>query len=208
MRASRRSVRLRAPRLPAHVTGNVLADLDTRKLTGSLNVDAPSAANLLSAAPEALRLDGPLTATAVDRRHRRSAGGRDRRQRRQPDAGRTTDRLAEGPRAHRGRGHRHPVARAQAGPGRAARGRPLQLRHARLHGGRHGAEHRVARHAAADCARRHGDRSERAGRLANAASRTSRGAAGDQVRRRRDRSTTRAATARSTSPSPAASPAS
>ena len=50
---------------PAHVTGNVLADLDTRKLTGSLTVDAPSAANLLSAAPEALRLDGPLTATAT-----------------------------------------------------------------------------------------------------------------------------------------------
>ena len=50
---------------PAHVTGNVLADLGTRKLTGALNIDAPSAANLLSAAPEALRLDGPLTATAV-----------------------------------------------------------------------------------------------------------------------------------------------
>ena len=47
------------------MTGNVLADLGTRKLTGALNIDAPSAANLLSAAPEALRLDGPLTATAV-----------------------------------------------------------------------------------------------------------------------------------------------
>jgi outer membrane protein assembly complex protein YaeT len=48
----------------ARVKGDVLADLVTRKLGGTLVIDAPSARDLLTALPEALRLDGPLSATA------------------------------------------------------------------------------------------------------------------------------------------------
>ncbi len=49
----------------SHITGEVLANLATRRLEGSLKVDTPSAADLLTALPETLRLQGPLAATAV-----------------------------------------------------------------------------------------------------------------------------------------------
>jgi outer membrane protein assembly complex protein YaeT len=49
----------------ARVKGDVLANLVTRRLEGALAIDAPSARDLLTALPEALRLDGPLSATAT-----------------------------------------------------------------------------------------------------------------------------------------------
>lgn len=48
-----------------HVRGDVLADLVTRKLEGELKIDTPSVAELQTALPERLWLDGPLAATAV-----------------------------------------------------------------------------------------------------------------------------------------------
>jgi outer membrane protein assembly complex protein YaeT len=49
----------------AHVKGDVLANLVTRKLDGKLAIDAKSARDLLTMLPEALRLEGPLAATAT-----------------------------------------------------------------------------------------------------------------------------------------------
>jgi outer membrane protein assembly complex protein YaeT len=49
----------------ASVKGDVLANLVTRRLGGALAIDAPSARDLLTALPEALRLDGPLSATTT-----------------------------------------------------------------------------------------------------------------------------------------------
>jgi outer membrane protein assembly complex protein YaeT len=49
----------------AHVKGDVLANLVSRKLDGKLAIEAPSARDLLAALPEALRLEGPLAATAT-----------------------------------------------------------------------------------------------------------------------------------------------
>ena len=49
----------------AHLKGDVLADFVTRRLGGALLIEAPSARDLLTALPEALRLDGPLSATAT-----------------------------------------------------------------------------------------------------------------------------------------------
>jgi outer membrane protein assembly complex protein YaeT len=48
-----------------NVRGAVSADLVGRGLTGQFSLDTPSAADLLGAVPEAVRLDGPLTATAT-----------------------------------------------------------------------------------------------------------------------------------------------
>jgi outer membrane protein assembly complex protein YaeT len=47
------------------IRGEVLADLVSRELDGRLEVASPNAADLLSALPENLRLEGPLSATAV-----------------------------------------------------------------------------------------------------------------------------------------------
>jgi outer membrane protein assembly complex protein YaeT len=47
------------------LAGDVLANLTTRRLEGSLKVDSPDAADLLGVLPEALRLQGPLTAAAT-----------------------------------------------------------------------------------------------------------------------------------------------
>lgn len=47
------------------IRGDVIADLRTRQLSGTLNVSSPDAADLLQPLPEALRLQGPLSATAV-----------------------------------------------------------------------------------------------------------------------------------------------
>jgi outer membrane protein insertion porin family len=47
------------------VSGDVLADLETRRLEGTLNVESPNVADLLSALPEPLRLQGPLDAVAT-----------------------------------------------------------------------------------------------------------------------------------------------
>jgi outer membrane protein assembly complex protein YaeT len=49
----------------ARVKGEYLANLDTRRLGGALAIGAPSARDLLTTLPEALRLDGPLSATAT-----------------------------------------------------------------------------------------------------------------------------------------------
>ena len=46
------------------VRGDVFADLITRRLEGELRVQSPNAADLLTALPEGLRLQGPLDATA------------------------------------------------------------------------------------------------------------------------------------------------
>ena len=47
------------------IRGEVLADLVSRKLDGRLEVASPNAADLLSALPEGVRLQGPLSATAT-----------------------------------------------------------------------------------------------------------------------------------------------
>lgn len=47
------------------IRGEVMADLVSRALAGRLQVESPDAADLLSALPENLRLEGPLTATAT-----------------------------------------------------------------------------------------------------------------------------------------------
>ncbi|MBA3269527.1 MAG: hypothetical protein H0T71_03380, partial [Acidobacteria bacterium] len=47
------------------IRGHVFANLRTRDLTGQLQLEAPSAADLISALPESLRVQGPLSATAV-----------------------------------------------------------------------------------------------------------------------------------------------
>ncbi len=47
------------------IRGNVSADLEGRGLSGQFALDTPSAADLLGALPEALRLEGPLAATAT-----------------------------------------------------------------------------------------------------------------------------------------------
>jgi outer membrane protein assembly complex protein YaeT len=47
------------------IRGEVLADLVSRTLDGRLQVESPNAADLLSALPEDLRLQGPLFATAT-----------------------------------------------------------------------------------------------------------------------------------------------
>jgi outer membrane protein insertion porin family len=47
------------------VTGDVLADLVSRRLQGELQVASPNAAELMTAVPEALRLQGPLTAVTT-----------------------------------------------------------------------------------------------------------------------------------------------
>ncbi len=49
----------------ARVNGSYLANLATRQLGGALAIDAPSAADLVTALPESLRLDGALSATAT-----------------------------------------------------------------------------------------------------------------------------------------------
>ncbi len=49
----------------AQLKGDVLANFGTRDLGGALAIEAPSARDLLSALPEALRLDGALSATAT-----------------------------------------------------------------------------------------------------------------------------------------------
>ncbi|MGH9176123.1 MAG: hypothetical protein ACRD1H_17280, partial [Vicinamibacterales bacterium] len=49
----------------SHIRGEVLANLVTRRLEGELNVETPSAADLLTALPETLRLQGPLAASAA-----------------------------------------------------------------------------------------------------------------------------------------------
>ena len=48
-----------------NVRGSVAADLGNRGLSGQFTLETPSAADLLNALPEPLRLDGPLAATAT-----------------------------------------------------------------------------------------------------------------------------------------------
>ncbi len=47
------------------VRGEVLANLDTRRLAGTVNIDSPNAADLLTTLPEAVQVQGPLEATAT-----------------------------------------------------------------------------------------------------------------------------------------------
>ena len=49
----------------ATIRGEVLADLVSRELDGRLHVESPNAADLLSALPASLRLEGPLSADAT-----------------------------------------------------------------------------------------------------------------------------------------------
>lgn len=49
----------------AHLRGEVLADLVTRRLSGSLAIESASAADLFSGLPASLRLDGALAATVT-----------------------------------------------------------------------------------------------------------------------------------------------
>jgi outer membrane protein assembly complex protein YaeT len=47
------------------VQGDVLANLDTRAFTGALKVESPDAADLMTAMPAAIRLEGPVSAVAT-----------------------------------------------------------------------------------------------------------------------------------------------
>ncbi|MGE3276520.1 MAG: translocation/assembly module TamB domain-containing protein [Vicinamibacterales bacterium] len=49
----------------AHLTGGVRLDLASDDLSGTLKLDAPSAADLQSAVPDDYRLEGPVQATAI-----------------------------------------------------------------------------------------------------------------------------------------------